>query len=66
MKGVNYASHYPPNLNSIPPDHYLKAWEEDYRKMQSSMIYGESPSFQELISHIKEELDDYNRLTLAP
>ena len=62
MKGVDYGSHYPPNLNSIPPYQYLKVWEKDYKTMQTSMIHGVSPSFQELLDHVKNEMNGYNSL----
>lgn len=64
MKGVDYQSHYPPNLNPIPPDQYTSAWKADYKKMQNEMIPGESPSFEELITHIKEEVREFNKLKI--
>ena len=62
MKGVDYNSHYPPNLHPIPPEKHLKAWGEDYKTMQTSMIHGESPSFQELLDHVENETNEYNKL----
>lgn len=52
--GVDYTSHYPPNLNPIPPDHLLDTWKKDYAVMQEQMIYGESLPFEELIESIKK------------
>ena len=53
LSGVDYHSHFPPNLNPVPPEHLLKDWEQDYKTMQQEMIYGESPSFKELIKSIE-------------
>lgn len=64
MKGVDYESHYPPTLNSMPPDKYIKAWEKDYQKMRTEMIPVESPSFEELIKVIRHEIAAYNELEI--
>lgn len=60
LAGVDYTSHYPPNLNPIPPDELLKDWEKDYSTMQLEMIQGESPSFGDLIKGVKKVTDDIN------
>lgn len=62
MKGVNYSSLYPPNLNPIPPDRFIKDWEEDYKTMQTNMIPGESISFEELLKNVKKATEEYNQL----
>ncbi len=64
IKGVDYKSHFPPNLNPIPPDKYIDAWKADYKKMQDEMIPGDSPSFSELISKAKEDVSEFNDLKL--
>ena len=51
--GVDYSTHFPPNLNPIPPKHLMAAFENDYKTMQQEMIYGESLSFEKLIEEIK-------------
>ena len=63
MKGVDYKSHFPPNLSPIPPDKYIDAWKADYKKMQEEMIPGESPSFDELIAKVKEDVSEYNNMS---
>jgi hypothetical protein len=65
MNGVDYDSHFPPNLNPIPPDVYLDAWKADYKKMQDEMIPGDSPSFKDLIDKIKEEVAEFNELKIG-
>jgi len=62
MGGVDYDSHFPPNLDPIPPDEFLKDWEGDYRTMQEQMIYGDSPSFEELIMELARIVSEINRL----
>lgn len=62
MKGVDYKTHYPPNLNPIPPDKYIDAWKADYKKMQNEMIPGESPTFEELIAKVKDDVSEFNDL----
>jgi len=51
--GVDYESHFPPNLNPIPPAKLLEAWKKDYATMQEQMIHGDSPKFEELIESLK-------------
>lgn len=60
MGGVDYKSHFPPNLNPVPPNHLLKLWKEDYQTMQNEMIYGDSPTFEDLIKNIKRIVRDFN------
>jgi predicted nucleotidyltransferase component of viral defense system len=60
LSGVDYTTHYPPNLNPIPPDDLLKLWEKDYNTMREEMIQGESPSFSDLIKSVKKVADDIN------
>ena len=62
VKGVDYITHFPPKLNPIPPDKYIDAWKADYKKMQEEMIPGDSPSFEELINRIKDDVSEYNNL----
>jgi hypothetical protein len=52
--GVDYESHYLPNLNPIPPDDLIEAWEQDYKIMDKQMIYGAPVAFSELIQSISE------------
>ncbi len=54
VSGVNYRLHQPQTLNPIPPDDLILEWKADYKIMQEQMIYGDSPSFDDLIIAIKE------------
>ena len=53
LGGVDYKLHNPRTINPIPPVHLLDAWKRDYSIMQEQMIYGDSPSFDELLETIK-------------
>ena len=54
ISGIDYSTHNPQTINFIPPDHIIDALKSDYEDMRSSMIYGESLSFDSLISRIPE------------
>lgn len=66
MRGVDYDSLYPPNLNPIPPLDMIGIWKEDYIKMQTNMIPDASPDFPELLKKIKEATDKYNKISTIP
>lgn len=63
---VNYHSHFPPNLNPVPPDNLRNQWKADYQTMQREMIYGDSPSFEELIESIKKITEAINNQEWIP
>ena len=52
LRGFNYQTLLPQTLNIIPPAEVRDAWKEDYQSMQESMIYEESPSFEQLIGKL--------------
>jgi len=62
MRGVDYRTLYPPNLNPIPPDKLIKVWEDDYKTMQTNMIPEESPNFKDLLASVKQATQEYNAL----
>lgn len=53
LKGFDYETLYPKNINIIPPHSVINDWKEDYRRMQETMIYGNSLPFDELLQLIK-------------
>lgn len=53
LGGVNYNLHQPQTINPIPIPDVIEAWKNDYKKMQSEMIHGDSPSFEDLIISIE-------------
>lgn len=53
--GVNYNQHNPKTINPIPVADVMKAWEEDYMKMRTDMIYEKNPpTFNMLIESLNE------------
>lgn len=49
---VDYNLHQPQTINIIPPTGIIEAWKTDYKTMQEQMIYGDSPSFEVLITEL--------------
>lgn len=62
LRGLDYGSLYAPNLNPTPPDVFIKAWESDYKTMQTNMIPEESPSFKNVLITVKQATKMYNEL----
>ena len=54
MSGVDYTPDIRKRIRLLPPDNVIDDWYNDYKDMQSSMIYGEKPTFEELMRKIKE------------
>ena len=54
MSGVDYSPDIRKRISLLPPDNVIDDWRNDYKDMQSSMIYGEKPSFEELIRKMAE------------
>ena len=50
---VDYNFHQPKTINFIPHKEFIAAWAEDYKIMQEQMIYGASPTFDQLIGYLK-------------
>jgi predicted nucleotidyltransferase component of viral defense system len=60
---VDYNLHQPKTINPIPPTEVIKAWEADYNTMLSEMIYGDAPTFEELIQELtllRAEINNLN------
>ncbi|MBR6054188.1 MAG: nucleotidyl transferase AbiEii/AbiGii toxin family protein [Bacteroidales bacterium] len=53
IRGIDYGGHSRERLSFVPPEHLLPLWEEDYRSMQDQFIYGESPSFPDLLKTLR-------------
>lgn len=52
IRGIDYSGHRPENLSILPQGDLLPLWEADYQSMQDQFIYGESPSFPELLKSL--------------
>ena len=62
LKGFDYDTLYPQSLSLEIPADVLPLWRKDYENMQSSMIYGESVSFDELLEEIRQLNDRIRQL----
>ena len=63
MGGVDYNLHQPQTVNPVPIPEFVDAWRADYNTMQEQMIYGDTPSFDQMIDAIKDfTLNKLNRL----
>lgn len=60
LKDFNYDELKKGNINIIPNEKLLNEIEDDYKTMQTEMIYNESPSFKELVEHMKKLQNLYN------
>ena len=60
--GVDYSLHSPKTINPVPKEKFLEAWNKDYKTMQEQMIYGDSPTFEEMIKGITELKIKMNQL----
>ena len=52
MANVDYTPDIRKRIVLVPPQAYIKEWKDDYDAMRSSMIFGPSLGFEELISRI--------------
>lgn len=54
VSGMDYTSDIRKRLVLVPRENIITAWESDYKSMCTSMIYGEKPSFNQLIERMRE------------
>lgn len=66
ISGMDYSADIRDRIVLCPPQKLNATWEKDYRDMQLSMIYGDSPPIERLIERIKK-LEDmfHNRLGIV-
>lgn len=62
IRGIDYSRHTPDRLRILPPEELLPLWEEDYRSMQDQFIYGESPSWGDLLQALASAQDRLHAL----
>ena len=65
IRGIDYSRHRPDLLGIMPPEAVRPLWEEDYNAMRDQFIYGEAPSFGELMKFM-EGLQDRLRASYNP
>ncbi len=54
ISGVDYTPDIRKRIRLLPPDDVIDDWLNDYKDMQSSMIYGEKPTFAMLLEQMRE------------
>lgn len=54
MLGMDYSGDIRDRICLVPPEKHIEDWKKDYQYMCDSMIYGEKPTFTELIESIRE------------
>lgn len=54
INGVDYTPDIRKRIRLLPPDDVIDDWRSDYKDMQLSMIYGEKPTFEVLITKMEE------------
>lgn len=54
VKDVDYTPDIRKRIVLLPPEEVQKVWQDDYKAMQESMIYGEHITFEQLIERIRE------------
>ena len=59
MHDVDYTPDIRDRIVLVPPAEHIRTWADDYADMQSSMIYGDSLSFKDLINRMKELEDRF-------
>ena len=50
---VDYDKEFPTNIQIVPSEELMPAYETDYNEMKESFIYGDALNFNELIERIK-------------
>ena len=53
LKGFDYNTLTPDRIHIVPPDTIIEQWRKDYDAMREIMIYGDSPTFDDLIDRIR-------------
>lgn len=54
ISGVDYTPDIRKRIRLLPPNDVIDDWRNDYKDMQSSMIYGEKPTFAILMENMKK------------
>ena len=54
MQGVDYAPDVRDRIQLVPPKECRENWQNDYELMTGAMIYGQKPTFAELMESMRE------------
>ena len=63
VKGVDYTPDIRHRIILVPRPDIVRIWEADYNTMSSAMIFGQKPSFNELIECMKELENRFHDIT---
>ncbi len=63
FKWVDYSKHVVEELKFIPPESVMNDYKNDYQKLQSEFIYGDSEPFGELIEKLTELNEKINQIS---
>ncbi len=53
LGGVNYKLHNPKTINPLPSSGTSELWKQDFLRMKEQMIYGDSPTYEEMVDAIR-------------
>lgn len=53
MRNVDYSPDIRKRITLVPPPAFRKEWEKDYEAMRGNMIFGFSPTFDQLIERLR-------------
>lgn len=56
----------PATLSILPPASVDDLWRKDYENMQKTMIYGNSPSYEQLLKRLAELQKEFKMLPYQP
>lgn len=62
LKDFDYDTLTPRTIKIVPPDFIISEWQQDYKTLCETMIYGESLPFNKLIDKIKQLNERINRI----
>lgn len=66
LRDFDYDMLYPATLSILPPDYVTDLWRKDYENMQTNMIYGRSPSYEDLLMRLAQLQTSIQSLPYQP
>ena len=64
IKEFDYDTLMPKTISFVPPNEVIPYWKDDYARMQSTMIYGESLPFDKLMDRIRELNERFRKIKI--
>ena len=66
LRDFDYDMLYPATLSILPPASVADLWRKDYENMKKTMIYGNSPSYEQLLKRLAELQKEIKMLPYQP